>query len=193
MQRPCERENRTRIKWDWRNARVSVEKPILLFRSILPSHPWEKKRKKVQSIAMSVSNACVPSRIETTGSDPWIIARVSACQRVARAAPLPPPTRSTKEFVDCCTRVICASTSTKWLSLPAFQTSRVSPSVRSPSSISPPPRRRGGEAFAGVKERSRCWRPRGGCEIVAGCQRAALSSSSARLEIVFKARSRELE
>lgn len=46
------------------------------------------------------------------------VARVSACQRVARV--LSPPLEGLKEFVDC-TRVICASTSTKWLSWRLFR------------------------------------------------------------------------
>lgn len=140
MQRPCERENRTNKTRSRKHARFCEKADIVI--SIDPSFTLKKKkkRKRVRSIAMSVrftEGKFVPSRIETTGSersDPWNIARVSACQRVGRAQP---PPRSSKEFVDCCTRVICASTSTKWLSLPAFQTSRVSPSVRSPSSISP--------------------------------------------------------
>lgn len=96
MQRPCERENRTNKTRSRKHARFCEKADIVI--SIDPSFTLKKKkkRKRVRSIAMSVrftEGKFVPSRIETTGSersDPWNIARVSACQRVGRAQPLPP-------------------------------------------------------------------------------------------------------
>lgn len=115
------------------------------------------------------------------------VARVSACQRVARV----PAPEGLKEFVDC-TRVICASTSTKWLSRLFFQTSRVSPSVRSPPSIFPfvGLRRRAEErrGFSSEGAVSLTGRPRGGFAI-RGATRSFAVLSRKRSEAAFKARS----
>lgn len=140
MQRPCERENRTNKTRSRKHARFCEKADIVI--SIDPSFTLKKKKKERE-----YDRSRCPFDLPRENSFPRGSKRQDRSDRIREISRVylhvkgleehSPSPRSSKEFVDCCTRVICASTSTKWLSLPAFQTSRVSPSVRSPSSISP--------------------------------------------------------
>lgn len=166
MQRPCERENRASV-----SCRDALKYCPYYFQSKgsnvsfarLPDLQKKKERTRwTRSFPREIDRlveifAGTGSSTSKRGPVKYRlgVARVSACQRVARV----PAPEGLKEFVDC-TRVICASTSTKWLSRLFFRPRvflRLSVRRRpfSPSWVWGGGQRRG-EAFR-VKERSR-WR-----------------------------------
>lgn len=141
MQRPCERENRAGTR-TFRCVEIS---PILLRIETI----FKKKKKRKSNSTRGLRLAKIRSLSRAKSIAPWNFeagaARVYLHVKGSQE-PSPLLSEGSKEFVDC-TRVICASTSTKWLSQPFFQASRVSPSVRSPPSIFPFRGRRGEESF----------------------------------------------
>ena len=135
MQRPCERENRAGTSIETR-ANVSMRRNIAHITS----------NRIPLAVCVSLKFDRCPARNQSPRE---ISKRGPACLYLhvkGSQEPSPLLSEGSKEFVDC-TRVICASTSTKWLSQPFFQASRVSPSVRSPPSIFPFRGRRGEESF----------------------------------------------
>lgn len=147
MQRPCERENRAGTSIETR-ANVSMRRNIAHITS--NRNDLQKKKKKENRIPLAVCVSLKFDRCPARNQSPREISkRGPACLYLhvkGSQEPSPLLSEGSKEFVDC-TRVICASTSTKWLSQPFFQASRVSPSVRSPPSIFPFRGRRGEESF----------------------------------------------
>lgn len=147
MQRPCERENRAGTSIETR-ANVSMRRNIAHITS--NRNDLQKKKKKENRIPLAVCVSLKFDRCPARNQSPREISkRGPACLYLhvkGSQEPSPLLSEGSKKFVDC-TRVICASTSTKWLSQPFFQASRVSPSVRSPPSIFPFRGRRGEESF----------------------------------------------
>lgn len=171
MQRPCERENRTNKTRSRKHARFCEKADIVI--SIDPSFTLKKKKKKESTIDRDVRSILPRENSFPRGSKRQDRSdRIREISRVylhvkglEEHSPFPPGARKSLLTV---ARAWFARLRLRSDSLSLLFRPRVF--LRLSVRRRPfPPRRRGGEAFAEVKERSR-WRGGGGrrsCEIVA--------------------------